>query len=158
MAKRYYNFAVAASDEKHVAKAMGVGINASLKFCTEICAFIKGKPALKARQFLIDVEEHKRFLPLKRYHKKVGHRKGDAVEGQKAGRYADKTMQNFSKVLDNALANADYKGLDDEKLVVQHAFASQAFGRMSFQNKGKIGGKARKKKTCHVEIVLRESR
>lgn len=158
MVKRYYNATIAVSEEKHVAKAMGIGINASLKVCTEICNNIKGKSAVKTKQFLLDVMEHKRFIPLKRYHKKVGHRKGDSVDGQKAGRYADNTVKAFLKVFDNALANADYKGLDEEKLVVSHATANQAFGRMSFQNKGKIGGKGRKKKTCHVEIILTESR
>lgn len=158
MVKRYYNATVAVLQDKQTAKAMGVGINASLKFCTEICKLIKGKSALKSKQYLLDIAEHKRFLPLKRYHKKVGHRKGDSVDGQKAGRYADKTIHNFLKVFDNALANADYKGLDEEKLVVEQATANQAFGRMSFQNKGHIGGKAHKHKTCHVEVILRESR
>ncbi len=158
MVKRYYNTELSAAESKKTAKTMAANANVSLKYATEICNQIKGKTAEWTESFLQDIEQHKRFLPLKRYNKKVAHRKGDSMHGEKAGRYPEKTVQVFLKLLENAKANADYKGLDTEKLVIKHAFASQGFARRSVQTKGKIGGKVRKKKSAHLEVVLMEAR
>lgn len=158
MVKRYYNTVVSSTESKKIAKAMAPNANVSLKYALEICNQVKGKTIDWTEAFLRDIEAHKRFLPLKRYNKRVAHRKGDAVHGEKAGRYPEKTVRAFLKLLENARANADYKGLDTEKLVIKHAFASQGFGRRGVQKKGHIGGKVRKRKSAHLEIVLMEAR
>lgn len=156
--KRYYNVDLSARESTKTALAMMPNANVSLKYATEIGNHIKGKSLGWVEKFLQDIVEKKRYLPLKQYHKKVAHRKGDALMGQKAGRYPQKTVTVYQKLVANAKANADYKGLDLEKLVVKHAFASQGFGRMGLQSKGQIGGKMRKRKSAHLEIVLMEAR
>jgi ribosomal protein L22 len=107
--------------------------------------------------FLERVEAKESYLPLRQYNKKVGHRKGDSQQGVKSGRFATNTVKVVRKLLGSAVANADFKGLDADKLLVYHAFACAAFGRPSSQNKGKIGGKRRQQKACHIEIVLLEA-
>ncbi|MDO8625184.1 MAG: 50S ribosomal protein L22 [Candidatus Diapherotrites archaeon] len=155
--KRYYNLQTKDGLEKKLARAMSVGVRASLKFSTEICNQIKGKPVKKAEAFLERVLTKESYLPLTRYNTKVGHRKGESHSGVKSGRFATNTVKIVLKLLKSAMSNADFKGLDADKLLVHHAFACDAFGRPSSQNKGKIGGKQREQKACHIEIVLMEA-
>jgi large subunit ribosomal protein L22 len=158
MVKKHYNFVATARAAKKQAKAIIANANASLKYSTEFCREIKGRPLAKAESFVRDVLEHRRWLPLRAFKKKVAHRKGDAQSGVKAGRFPEKTARVFLKLLESVKANADYKGLDTEKLLLVHAFASQGFARVSFQTKGQIGGKRRKKPSVHLEVVVQEMR
>jgi ribosomal protein L22 len=59
-------------------------------------------------------------------------------------------------MLELVKANADFKGLDTDKLLIIHAFAAQGFRRMSLQPKGKIGGKLRLRKSVHLEVIVTE--
>ncbi|MBU0636296.1 50S ribosomal protein L22 [Candidatus Micrarchaeota archaeon] len=158
MVKRYYNATVSTKATKKAAKSKAIGANVSLKYSTELCNYLKGKSLKWSESFLQDVLAKKRYVPLKRYNKKVAHRKGTTLRGAKAGRFPTKTIRAFQKLLGNAKANADYKGLDTEKLVVWHAFASQAFARRSTQSQGRLGGKVRKRKSAHLEVILMETR
>jgi large subunit ribosomal protein L22 len=90
------------------------------------------------------------------FNKKVGHRKGQALLGVKAGRYPEKVANKIIELLELAKANADFKGLDTEKLMVMTAFASQGLRRYGHQNKGKIGGKAHLKPSINIEVVVME--
>ncbi|MEM4598367.1 MAG: 50S ribosomal protein L22 [Candidatus Diapherotrites archaeon] len=143
-------------DEKSTAKAMLKNRPISLKYATEICNQIKGLPVEKAEKILQEISEMKQYLPLKKYHKKVPHRKGKAINGQKAGRYPINTCKAFLELISYAKANAENKGLDTEKLIIKHLFASQGYRRFSMQPKGRIAGKRRRKKSTHIEIVLQE--
>ncbi|MBU2100077.1 50S ribosomal protein L22 [Candidatus Micrarchaeota archaeon] len=155
MTKKNYNLQEKIN-EKKTAKAIKTNANASLKYSTEISREIKGKSVKRAEEFLQNITEKKEHLPLRKYLKKVPHRKG---KGQtKTGRYPQKTVKAFLELIQTAKSNADYKGLETEKLIVKHAFASMGYSRMSHQSKGKIGGKSRAKKSAHLEIVLQEGK
>ncbi len=155
MVKKNYQ-AMQESHEK-TARAIGKNKPVSTKYATEICREIKGKPVSKIEDYLKRVIEHKDFIPLKKYNKKVGHRKGDSKSGVKSGRYPENTCKAFLDILESVKANADFKGLDAEKLLIIHAFASEGFRRNSYQSKGRIAGKRRKKKSTHIEIVVMEA-
>jgi len=154
MAKRDYQAEVGKESKK--AKALITNANVSLKYSTEVCNQIKGKLVEKMIAWLIRIERHEEFLPLKRYNKKVGHRKGDSKNGEKAGRYPEMTVRAFINLLELAKNNADFKGLDPEKLIILNAFASKGFTRMSYQSKGKISGKARRVNATHIEVIVQE--
>lgn len=154
MVKKTYQIQL--QDEKKTAKAFLSNQRVSLKFSTELCREIKGKPLAKAERFLQDIIEHKAFLPLRRYRKKVAHRKGDSRSFSKSGRYPERVCMGFQKLLELVKANADFKGLAAEKLVIVHAFASQGLKRYSFQSKGQISGKKRARKSAHIEVIVRE--
>ncbi|MEM4662577.1 MAG: 50S ribosomal protein L22 [Candidatus Diapherotrites archaeon] len=143
-------------DEKTTAKALLKNRPISLKYATEICREIKGLPVEKAEKILNEIIQMKRYLPLKKYHKKVPHRKGKALSGQKAGRYPINACKAFLELISYAKANAENKGLDLEKLIIKHVFACQGYRRFSIQPKGRIAGKRRRKKSTHIEIVLQE--
>ncbi len=154
MTKRNYQAEFAG---KKVAKAFLSNQRASLKFSTELCREIKDRPLDKAERMVTNILEHKAFLPLRVYNKKVAHRKGDSVSFAKAGRYPERVCEVFLKLFELVKANADFKGLDSERLLIVHAFASQGFRRFSGQSKGKIAGKLRAKKATHIEIIVREA-
>ena len=154
MAKKTYQATV--GKESKTARAMTTNANISLKYSTEICNQLKGKNIDKATAWLSRIENHEEYLPLKRYNKKVAHRKGDAKEGVKSGRYPEKTIKSFVTLLNSAKSNADFKGLDEDKLTIIHAFASKGISRMTYQSKGKIGGKARRKNATHIEVIVSE--
>ena len=124
MANKYaYNEEV---DEAKTARAMAKSLKISPKHSVEICSAIRGMEVAKAKAYL----EH---------NKKVGHRKGQ--EGWAAGRYPVKAAEQILKVLENAEANAEYKGMDTEKLFIEHisshkgvvipGYIPRAFGRMT---------------------------
>ena len=116
---------------------------------------IRGMEVGKAKAYLADVIAMKKAVPFKRHNKKVGHRKG--LEGWASGRYPVKAAEQILKVLENAEANAEYKGMDTEKLVIEHisshkgvvipGYIPRAFGRMTPFNTP----------TTHIQIVLQEA-
>jgi len=156
MVKKEYQARV--GKEGRTAKARTNNANISLKYSTEICKQVKGKKVAKMEAWLNRILAKEDFLPLKRYNKKVAHRKGASKAGVKSGRYPQKTIKAFLSLIESVKANADFKGLDEEKLTIIHAFASKGMSRYSYQSQGKIGGKARRKNATHVEITVSETK
>ncbi|MEK6959357.1 MAG: 50S ribosomal protein L22 [archaeon] len=154
MAKKNYQAEVGKPSKS--AKALITDANISIKYATEIANQIKSRPVNQVIDWLIRIERHEEYLPLKRYHKKVAHRKGDSREGVKSGRYPEKAVQAFINLLKLAKNNADFKGLDSEKLVIIHAFVSMGTARYGYQSKGKIAGKARRHNSTHIEVIVQE--
>ncbi|MCC7553474.1 MAG: 50S ribosomal protein L22 [Methanobacteriaceae archaeon] len=142
-------------DESKIARAMAKSLKISPKHCVEICNAIRGMKVSAAKDYLDDVIEMKKAVPFKRHNKKVGHKKG--LKGWPSGRYPVKAAIQILKVLENAEANAEYKGLDNEKLVIEHISSHRsvvikgviprAFGRVTPFNTP----------TTHIQIVLEEA-
>ncbi len=154
MVKKEYQGALAGN--KKTAKAIAKNAPISVKYSTEICNKIKGQPVEKIIAWLGRIEKMEEHLPLNKYYKKIGHRKGTAKNGTKTGRYPIKAVKKISEVIESAKTNADYLGLDTEKLIIVSAFASKGLSRQSMQPKGRIGGKSRQKKSTNIEVVLME--
>ena len=85
-------------------------------------------------------------------------KKGDSKRMSKIGRYPEKAVKVFLQLLDSVKANADYKGMDSENLLITHAYASQGFHKSSYQSQGRISGKKRQRKSAHIEIAVMEAR
>ena len=100
-----------------------------------------------------DVIKKKRAVAFRRYKNQVAHR---SDPGMMAGRYPQKTAKEFIKVLDNLESNAEYKGMDLDRLrivnatvhkgVVVKRFTPRAMGRATPKNNV----------LTHVELVARE--
>ena len=141
-------------DLEKTAKASGRELRVSPKHAREVCRTIKGMKLDQAKGYLKQVILKKKPVPFRRFNKKVGHRHG--LEKGFAGRYPVKAAQMILGVLEGAEANAEYKGLDLERLRIIHAsaypgmtikrFIPRAFGRSSPKNKT----------LSHVELVLEE--
>ncbi|MBE8539738.1 50S ribosomal protein L22 [Geoglobus acetivorans] len=117
------NYAYRPKDELNAAKAMGYEMPISFKHAVEICRAIKGKKIDDAIEYLEDVVAMERAVPFKNHKKKVAHKKG--LEKWYAGRYPVKASTYILKVLENLKANAEYKGLELNRLVITHAQAKK---------------------------------
>jgi large subunit ribosomal protein L22 len=116
-------YAYKPEDETKAAKAMGYEMPISFKHAVEICAAIRGKKVEDAIKYLEDVVAMKRAVPFKKYKKKVAHKRG--LEKWYAGRYPQKAAKYILKVLKNLEANAEYKGLEKDRLIIVHAQAKK---------------------------------
>ncbi len=154
MAKKNYQAEV--GKESKTARAIITNANVSLKYSTELSNHLRGMYVNKAISWLEKIYSHEEYLPLKMYHKKVAHRKGDSKKGVKSGRYPEKVVKTFIELLESVKNNADGKGLDAEKLNILNLFASKGITRYSHQSKGKIGGKSRRKNATHLEVIVSE--
>jgi large subunit ribosomal protein L22 len=115
-------YAYKPEDETKVARAMGYELPISFKHAVEICDAIRGKPIGEAMGYLEEVVEMKRAVPFKHHKKKVPHKR---LERWYAGRYPQKAAKRILKVLKNLDANAEYKGLEKDRLVIVHAQAKK---------------------------------
>jgi large subunit ribosomal protein L22 len=126
----------------------------SPKHAREIALMLKGMSIEKARDYLQDVIAQRRAVPFRRYNNEVGHRSDPGVM---SGRYPQKAAKEFIKTLDNLEANAEYKGMDLDRLkiisastnrgVVVKRFTPRAMGRATPKNNT----------LTHIELVAKES-
>jgi large subunit ribosomal protein L22 len=142
------------TDPETTARAMGYEMPISFKHAVEICNAIRGMKVQEARKLLSDVIEMRRPIPFRRHKRKVGHR--SELSGWKIGRYPQKAAKAVLKVLENAVSNAEYKGLDTERLIIMHASAKK--GRIQRGLIPRAYGRAtpHNKVLTTVEIILRE--
>jgi len=150
-----WGYSVTDLDIDKTAKASGRDLRISPKATREICRAIRDMKLDDAKRVLQDVIDKKRPIPYRRHRKEVPHRHG--LQGWSTGRFPVKAAGGVLEVLENAEANAEFKGLDLERLRVAHAavqrarklrrYIPRAFGRSSpyFD------------KLTHVEIVLEET-
>ena len=118
-----WGYSITGLDPARSAIASGRDLRISPKAAREICASIKGMKLEEAERFLEDVIAKRRPVPFRRHHKKVGHRRG--LQGWPAGRYPVKAAREILRVLRSLRANAEYKGLDVDKLRIIHAAAQR---------------------------------
>ncbi len=144
-------YAYQPKDELNAARAMGYEMDISFKHAVEICRAIKGKKIDDAIAYLEDVVAMKKAVPFKNHKKKVAHRRG--LEKWYAGRYPVKASREIIKVLKNLKANAEYKGLEVNRLVITHAQAKK--GRVLKRYMPRAYGRAtpRFKVLTTVEVV-----
>ncbi|MCH8022537.1 MAG: 50S ribosomal protein L22, partial [Thaumarchaeota archaeon] len=129
--------------------------NVSPKFAREVCTAIKGMMLHQAQSYLEKVMKLEAAVPYRRYKKKVGHR-SNLFEFNTGG-YPVKAAKTVLGTLRNLEANAEFKGFDAERIILQHASASRgrvikdfvprAFGRSSPNYHVLV----------HIELVGRES-
>ena len=149
-----WGYSITDMDQEKTAKASGRELRVSHKHAREVCKTIKGMKLDRAKDYLRQVILKKKAVPFRRFNKKVGHRKG--LDHAFSGRYPVKAATHILMVLEGAEANAEYKGLDMERLRIIHAsaypgmkikrFIPRAFGRSS----------PRFNTLSHVELVLEE--
>ena len=125
----------------------------SHKHAREIAVAIKGLSIEKARDYLQAVINKQRAIAFGRYKNQVGHK---SDPGMMSGRYPQKSAKEFIKVLDNLESNAEYKGMDLDRLKIINAtvhkgvlvkrFTPRAMGRATPKNNV----------LTHVELVAQE--
>ncbi len=149
-----WRYSVSELDPDRTALASGRDLRISYKAAVEVCDAIRGMMLQDAKRFLEGVIAKKRPVPFRRFKKKQPHRRG--LQGFYAGRYPVKAAKAILRVLENAENNADFKGLDTERLRIIHIAAQKgtkirgymprAFGRATPWNE----------QLTHIEVVVEE--
>jgi large subunit ribosomal protein L22 len=135
----------------NVARARGVEVPISPKKTYEVLNAIRGLPLDRARTVLEDAAALRRAIPFRRYNQETAHHVGVGP-----GRYATKVVKNVLKVLENAQENAEYEGMDADRLYVK--IAASARGRIRRASMPRAHGRATQwnEQTTNIEIVLAE--
>jgi len=112
---------------------------------------VRGMKVDKAIKALEDVMALKRPVPLKRYNKRVSHKQGVGP-----GRYPEKAAEAILKVIQSAVANATYKGLDTESMELVTITASR--GRVIPGHIARAHGRATQcnQDTVNIEVIIEE--
>ena len=141
----------ATADPDTTAKALGRELTISPKLSREVAGMVRGMKVDKAIQALEDVVALKRPVPLKRYNKRVSHKQGVGP-----GRYPEKVAKAFLNVIQSAVANAEYKGLDVDSMVLRTITVSR--GRTLPGHMPRAHGRATQwnQDTVNLEVIIEE--
>ena len=141
----------ATADPDTTAKALGRELTISPKLSREVAGMVRGMKVDKAIQALEDVVALKRPVPLKRYNKRVSHKQGVGP-----GRYPEKVAKAFLNVIQSAVANAEYKGLDVDNMVLRTITVSR--GRTIPGHMPRAHGRATQwnQETVNLEVIIEE--
>ena len=141
----------ATADPDTSAKAIGKEMPISPKFTREICGLIRGMKVNKAISTLEGVIALETPVPLKRYNKRVSHKQGVGP-----GRYPKKAAAAVLGVIKSAVANAEYKGLSVDDMVIRTISASR--GRVTPGHMARAHGRATEwnQDTVNLEVIIQE--
>ncbi len=141
-------------DPDITARAMAYELHISPKHAYEICRALRGMWVEDAELYLEAVIEGRVPVPFKRHKKKVAHRRG--LVKWYAGRYPVRASEAILKLIREAKANAEYKGLSPDAMRIWHiatkkgrkieGIMPRAFGRATPKNT----------ETVTVELILKE--
>jgi len=133
---------------EHQARAIGRNLPVSFKHAIEIGSFIRGKTLKQAKLLLEQVIAKKRAVPMKRFNRDVGHKRGRIA----AGRYPVKASSEVLALIHSAEMNALNKGLSSENLVLTEYIANKGTSQWRFGRQ-----RRRKAKRTHITVVLEEA-
>ncbi|MEO9319357.1 MAG: 50S ribosomal protein L22 [Nitrososphaera sp.] len=129
----------------------------SHKHSREIAVAIKGMSIEKAREFLENVVSRKIAVPYRRYNNEVAHRT-NIRDGFSSGRYPKKAANEFLRLLDNLESNAEYKGMDLDRLRIISAVVHKGTKLERFTPRAMGRSSPKIDTLVHVELVAQEAR
>ena len=136
------------------ARAMGLELHISPKHAREICRTLKGMRAKVAQTYLEDVIALKRPVPFKRYARNVAHKHG--LYKADAARYPQKAARAILITLESAIANAEYKGLEPDKMKIYHAGTHRGRTIRGWMPRAMGRATPKNTETVSVELILTE--
>ena len=149
-----YGYSIYGLDPDRTAIASAREVDISPKAAREICNTIKGMFLDKAKEYLEDVIVMKKAVPYKRHKKHVAHRK--ELTGWPSGRYPVKAAKKILEVLENAENNAEFKGLDVDRMKIIHAASHKGMIVKRFFPRAQGSSSAKYNYLSHVEIAIEE--
>ena len=93
-----------------------------------------------------------RPITFRRFNKGIGHRKGLGKDN--IGKYPKKAADEILKILRNVETNADFKGLDSERLRIIHVQAQKGIARRRRRPKGRW--RLWKTQLVSVQVIVKE--
>lgn len=127
----------------------------SHKHAREIAVAVKGLTVEKARNFLEEVVDHKIAVPYRRYNNEVAHR-SNIRDGFSAGRFPKKASNEFLRLLDNLESNAEYKGMDLDRLAIVSCVIHKGTKLERFTPRAMGRSSPKVDTLVHIEIVANE--
>ena len=143
------DYSLKPQNEAKVAKAIGKDVNISFKKAVAVCDSVREKNLSAAIEILEKVIALERPIVFKKYNKGVSHRTGVGI-----AKYPKKAASEILKVLKNAQSNADYKGLDNERLRIISIQVNKGQSRKRRKPKGRW--KAWKTQYVCIQAVIKE--
>lgn len=145
----HWDYSVKELDPARTVKASLREVDVSPKFSREVCRAIIGLTIPEAKKLMEDVIDMKKMIPYRRHRKKRAHH----AQTRGPGGYPVKIARHMLKLLESLEANAEFKGLDPENVVIRYAvahkgrvirkFIERAFGRATPYNKT----------LTHIEVI-----
>eukprot|EP01029_Cantina_marsupialis_P021264 TRINITY_DN506804_c0_g1_i1.p2 TRINITY_DN506804_c0_g1~~TRINITY_DN506804_c0_g1_i1.p2 ORF type:complete len:187 (-),score=9.42 TRINITY_DN506804_c0_g1_i1:89-649(-) len=128
------------------------------KHAREVCKAISGMSAEKAVVYLERVLKKEMPIAFRRFNGGPGHHAQGKLVNAPAGicRWPQKATRVVLDLIKNAMANAEFKGLNVAELTVSHVQCNQAPNqrRRTFRAHGRIGPYLRS--PAHIEMILTE--
>ncbi len=135
-------------NKEHMAKVYGDSLPISPKKAMEMCQYIRNKSLSWAKQNIQAIIEKKQAMPFTRFNRGLGHRRNIGP-----GRYPITTAKEMMKLLNALEANAQFKGLDTNSLVIVQSIANRA-GTVWHHGRQR----RRVMKRAHVELIVEEKK
>ncbi|MGC8629104.1 MAG: 50S ribosomal protein L22 [Candidatus Micrarchaeia archaeon] len=120
---------------ENIAVAQAYDVNASYKDLCIVCNAIRYAKTADALAILEGVIKKERPIPFNKFNKHMGAR--HELHGRKGG-YPVEAAKQVKKVLVNAMANADAKGIDSENALVVYATANKTRIERRYPSKGSL--------------------
>lgn len=152
-----FGYSIMGLDPDKTVKASGVDIRISHKKATEVCREIRGLKLEKAKELLEGVIAMKKMIPFRVHKKEMGHHANKLREHKwYAGGYPIKIAERLLGILKNAENNAEYKGLDVDRLKIIHASADQGPKLRRFTPRAMGRSSPKIEQLTRVQLVLEE--
>ncbi|HWQ65206.1 MAG TPA: 50S ribosomal protein L22 [Methanospirillum sp.] len=126
----------------------------SPKHAIEIARFVRGKSLAEAEAYLNDVVDLKKAIPFKKFNRNVAHKRG--LVGWDGGRYPQKASLVYLRLFNSVRKNAEYSGLDTEKLRIIHVSANRGIRRRSFMPRAMGRATPKDRQTVNIEMIVSE--
>ena len=137
-------------------KAQGSDLRVHFKNTLNAANALRGRTLLDAQRYLEDVMEKKRCIPWRRFTGGIGQNPQAKEFKLDQGRWPVKSCKVLLGLLKNAEANAEFKNLDTENLIIKHVQVHEAQNgrRRTYRAHGRMG--AYMSCPCHVQMILEE--
>lgn len=143
------DYSLKVQNEAKVAKGVGKDVNISFKKAVAVCDSVREKNLTEAIALLEKVIALEQAIPFRKYNKGVSHRTGVGI-----AKYPKKAASEVLKVLKNVQSNADYKGLDGERLKIISVQVNKGQSRKRRKPKGRW--KAWKTQYVCIQAIAKE--
>lgn len=139
------------ADPDTTARARATEQPVSPKFAREVAGLVRGMKVETAVATLEQVIAKETPVPLKRYNKRVSHKRGVGP-----GRYPVKASKAILTVIKSASSNADYKGLTSSNMAI--STITIARGQTIPGHRPRAQGRATQwnQETANIEVVIEE--
>ena len=137
-------------------KAQGPYRRVHFKNTHECAKVLKNMTLRRAQTYLKNVIAKKEIVPFRRFNGGVGRKAQAKAWGASQGRWPKKSAQQLIELLRNAESNAETKGLDADRLVIEHIQINQApqMRRRTYRAHGRITPYMCS--PSHMEVILAE--